>query len=125
MKVNVDPQLLPFLYRIIAAIAVLIIVAGVLSFKLANTTVDPTHPEKASSVVTTGVFAYSRNPMYVGFVLILLAIAIKMQNLSGYILVIIFIRYLHYFQILPEEKMLRKLFGQQYIDYCSDVRRWL
>lgn len=124
MTVAINQQYFAITISIIIGIAMAIIIAAVISFRQANTTVDPTAPEKSSRLVQTGIFAFSRNPMYLGFSLILLALAIYIQTLAAFILLIVFVRYLHYFQIKPEERMLSQLFGQEYIDYCKRVRRW-
>ncbi|MEW6998963.1 methyltransferase [Colwelliaceae bacterium BS250] len=125
LKFNLNWQYMPVLIYAVFGLAVLIIVAAVVSFRTAKTTVDPTHPDKASHLVNSGVFNYSRNPMYLGFSFILLAYALKLQNLAALLLVIGFVIYLHYLQIKPEEKMLKKLFGEDYLNYCQRVRRWL
>jgi protein-S-isoprenylcysteine O-methyltransferase Ste14 len=90
--------------------------SGVLTFLNAKTTVDPMKP-RASSMVTWGVYALSRNPMYLGGLIILLGWAVVL--LPGYVL------YIKRFQIAPEERVLTALFGQQYAAYQARVRRWL
>ncbi|MEZ5471464.1 MAG: isoprenylcysteine carboxylmethyltransferase family protein [Marinicella sp.] len=107
-----------------SALALLLVISGVISFRLAKTTVDPTQPEKASSVVTTGIYAYTRNPMYLGFLLMLLAFMFKLTNPITAIVLPLFVSYMNQFQIKPEEKALEKLFGQAFMSYCEKVRRW-
>lgn len=124
MVVALDPQYLGITIKVIVGLGMAIIIAAIVSFKVAKTTVDPTAPEKASTLVQSGIFNYSRNPMYLGFSLFLLALAIYTQTLAAFIVVIMFVRYLHYFQIKPEERMLTQVFGQTYVDYCQRVRRW-
>ena len=125
LEFNLNWQYMPVLIYAVFGLAVLIIVAAVVSFRTAKTTVDPTHPDKASHLVNSGIFKYSRNPMYLGFSFILLAYALKLQTLAALLLVIGFVIYLSYLQIKPEEEMLKKLFGDDYVDYCQRVRRWL
>lgn len=105
-------------------VAVFFIVAGVVSFKIARTTVDPTQPQNATSVVTTGIYRLTRNPMYLGFLLMLLAFVFKLANPTTFVVLPIFIWYLNEFQIKPEEQALNKLFGKAYTDYQQKVRRW-
>lgn len=110
---------------IIAASGVFFCVAGILSFRSAKTTVDPLHPESASSLVTTGIYRISRNPMYVGFALLLGAWAIYLASLWTLLGVAAFITYIDRFQIVPEERALSALFGIDFEQYQSNVRRWL
>lgn len=107
------------------SVALILIVAGALSFRMAKTTVDPTRPEKATSVVTTGIYAYTRNPMYLGFLLILLAYVIKLSNPITVVILPLFVWYMNQFQIKPEERALSQLFGDEYLAYCEKVRRWV
>jgi protein-S-isoprenylcysteine O-methyltransferase Ste14 len=106
-------------------LAMLLVVAGIISFRLARTTVDPTQPEKATAVVTTGVYRLTRNPMYLGFLLVLLAFVVKLANPITLIMLPLFIGYMNQFQIKPEEQALTELFGQAYEDYLKKVRRWV
>lgn len=100
-------------------------VSGVVSFKKANTTVNPTTPGASSSLVTTGIYRYSRNPMYVGFLFMLIAWGFLLSNVYAISLTFGFLLYLNQFQIKPEEKMLNDIFGPEFYDYEKRVRRWL
>ncbi len=100
-------------------------IAGLVSFRLANTTVNPSKPEQATNLVTSGVYRFSRNPMYVGFVFILLGWGIWLSSLWALLCVAGFIAYLTLFQIIPEERALTQLFGEDYIQYKNKVKRWL
>lgn len=111
--------------RAVFCVAVVFIGAGVISFKNAKTTVDPTRPEKATSMVTSGVYQVSRNPMYLGFFLILLASVIKLANPMTLMVLPLFLIYMNVFQIKPEEQALRNVFGVEYDQYCQQVRRWI
>jgi len=93
-------------------------------FKKEKTTINPIKIEKASSLVTNGIFKYSRNPMYLGMVLILISIGIKFNFHGGLLLVGFFVYFITYFQILPEEKAMLKLFGKDFINYKNKTRRW-
>lgn len=98
---------------------------AVYSFKKAKTTVDPLNPEKASQLVVQGLYKYSRNPMYVAMLFVLIAFCLRLGNLYNLVVVVIYIWFITEFQIKPEEKTLTKLFGQDYNKYISKVRRWL
>ncbi|MBM5277444.1 isoprenylcysteine carboxylmethyltransferase family protein [Vibrio parahaemolyticus] len=99
--------------------------AGVLSFKRHGTTPDPRVPEQSSALVTSSIYRCSRNPMYLGFVLLLLAQAVFLNSLWLLFLIALFVAYLQRFQILPEERAMQQLFGDSYRLYCQKVRRWI
>ncbi|SFD60024.1 methyltransferase family protein [Pseudoalteromonas denitrificans] len=100
-------------------------IAGVVSFKLAKTTVNPLKPEAASSLVSSGIYKVSRNPMYLGFVLFLIAWAVYLASFIAGLGIIVFIIYMNQFQIIPEEKALKILFSSEFEVYQLKVRRWL
>ncbi len=100
-------------------------VAGVREFRRAKTTVSPLEPGRASTVVGTGVFRATRNPMYVGMALGLAGVALWPGSLPGLLLVPAFCGYLTVFQIMPEERALLARFGAPYQAYLQRVRRWL
>ena len=100
-------------------------IMGVTQFRIAQTTPNPQALEKVSSLVTSGVYQYSRNPMYVGLVLILLGWAFYLSHLLAFVLLPIFILYMTRFQIQPEEQMMAQKFGKTYQDYLNKVRRWI
>lgn len=100
-------------------------VSGVWAFRKANTTVDPRVPEQASSLVTGGIYRYSRNPMYVGFLLVLLGWALYLANPLGLLLMPVFVLYMNRFQILPEERFMQAKFGAEFNRYKASVRRWI
>ncbi|CAM3874356.1 methyltransferase family protein [Rheinheimera salexigens] len=106
-------------------LALVIILAGVFAFKRAKTTVDPRVPEAASELVTSGIYTLTRNPMYLGFAMSLLAWAIYLSSAWSVLMIALFILYLNQFQIKAEERALTKVFGQQFIQYQAKVRRWL
>lgn len=110
---------------LVLAIGVFFSVAGVLSFRQAQTTVNPLKPETASALVRSGIYQYSRNPMYVGFALVLLAWACYLASLFALFGVLGFVLYMNRFQIRPEERALITLFGSEYQVYQTQVRRWL
>ena len=98
---------------------------GIVSFRQARTTVNPMKPDAASSLVVSGVYRLTRTPMYLGFLLILLGWAIFLSNVLAFLFLPAFVFYMNRFQIEPEEKALRSLFGPQFAAYITRVRRWL
>jgi protein-S-isoprenylcysteine O-methyltransferase Ste14 len=99
--------------------------AGMKAFRRADTTVNPLHPEKASALVTNGLFARTRNPMYLGLTIDLVAVAIFMASPAALVAVPVFMLYIYRFQIVPEERAVLQLFGEEYRQYRQRVRRWL
>jgi protein-S-isoprenylcysteine O-methyltransferase Ste14 len=99
--------------------------AGVISFRRAETTVNPLKPEAASSLVCSGIYAVSRNPMYVGFLFILVAWAVFLSSVWALLGPLAFVLYMNRFQIAPEERALSDLFGPRFEAYKTKVRRWL
>jgi protein-S-isoprenylcysteine O-methyltransferase Ste14 len=98
---------------------------GVASFRRARTTVNPLKPEKASALVMSGIYRYTRNPMYLGLLLALIGWAVFLANPLAFLFLPAFILYMNRFQIAPEERMLASMFGQEFTAYLSKVRRWL
>ena len=98
--------------------------SGVVSFRRAKTTVNPMRPDSTSSLVVAGIYKYTRNPMYLGFLLLLLGWATFLSNLAAFALLPAFVVYMNHFQIGPEERALRSLFPQEYHAYHATVRRW-
>lgn len=100
-------------------------VMGVTQFRIAQTTPNPQALEKVSSLVTSGIYQYSRNPMYLGLVLILLGWAFYLSHFLAFVLLPVFILYMTRFQIQPEEQMMARKFGKTYQAYLNKVRRWI
>lgn len=120
----------PFGGRLWLALLVLlggiaVCLAGVLSFRRARTTVNPLKPETASSLVVAGIYRHTRNPMYLGFAIVLLAWSIALASLPALLGVVAFVLYMNRFQIGPEEQALRRRFGANFDAYCRRVRRWV
>lgn len=120
----------PAVTRVSVAIAVALIGAcfaggGGISFRRAKTTSNPKKPEAASSLVTSGIYKITRNPMYVGVAIILVAWAIALSSAWALLGPPAFVLYIGRFQIAPEERALAALFGSEYAAYKSRVRRWL
>ena len=101
-----------------------ITVAGVLAFRRARTTVNPMTPGASSTVVSTGIYRLTRNPMYLGFLLALLGWCLMLGTLLALAPVAGYVAYMDRFQIGPEERALREKFGADYDAYTRRVRRW-
>jgi protein-S-isoprenylcysteine O-methyltransferase Ste14 len=99
--------------------------AGVLAFRRARTTVNPITPGNASSLVTSGVYRMSRNPMYVGLLLLLAGWAVYLSHVLAFLLLPAFVAGMTRFQIVPEERILSARFGDSFLAYTRSVRRWL
>lgn len=100
-------------------------IAAIIPFRIAKTTVNPMKPSKASQLVNTGIYKFSRNPMYLGSLVLLMALMVWLGNIINVVFLFLFIWYITRFQIKPEEKVLSTLFGEQYMLYKEQVRRWV
>ncbi|MFT4764911.1 MAG: protein-S-isoprenylcysteine O-methyltransferase Ste14 [Oleispira sp.] len=99
--------------------------AGVKEFNQQQTTVNPLDPSQSSSLVTSGIYQFTRNPMYLGMLLVLLGWADLLDTILAYSGAMIFFVYISLFQIKPEEEILTQKFGEDFLQYCKNVRRWL
>jgi protein-S-isoprenylcysteine O-methyltransferase Ste14 len=121
---------LPKLVRLLVAaalggIGIAIAIGGVMSFRRAKTTVSPLKPETSAALVSTGVYSFTRNPMYLGMVLALFAWAAYLSSVWSLVGPVFFALYITRFQIVPEERALDRLFGAPFAEYKKRVRRWL
>ncbi len=119
-----------FPYQIIISIALFIVGFAIIAFggylfKKANTTVNPVTPEKATQLVTIGLYRYSRNPMYIGFLSWLVAAAIFFGNPINLLLLPVFVVLVNKLYIVPEEEALTIIFKEDFSRYCAKVNRWL
>jgi protein-S-isoprenylcysteine O-methyltransferase Ste14 len=110
---------------LIATAAAIIGLAAVRAFHRASTTVNPLSPQGCTALVTSGVFRYSRNPMYLALLMALLGWGLYLANPLSMLLALAFVPWMNRFQIQPEERMLQRVFGQAFENYCRRVRRWL
>jgi protein-S-isoprenylcysteine O-methyltransferase Ste14 len=99
--------------------------AGVLEFRRARTTVNPLRPATASTLVTSGVYRISRNPMYAGLLVALGGWTYWLGNAAALAFLPAFVVYMNKLQIAPEERALRDRFGPVFDAYAASVRRWL
>lgn len=107
------------------ALGVLVVIQGARTFWRNKTTINPVDIESASALVTSGVFGYSRNPMYVGFTAMLVGWAVCLAAPWALVGPVAFVLFTNRFQIIPEERVMQAKFGQAYEDYRAQVRRWL
>jgi len=109
----------------LALAGLLVALAGVREFRRARTTLHPQKPEATSSVVRSGIYSRSRNPMYLGMLLVLVAWGAWLANFASLALAAALVPYLNRFQIEPEERAMARNFGADYAEYLRKVRRWL
>ena len=80
---------------------------------------------ETTALVTAGMYRYSRNPMYLGLVLLTLAATMFFGTWLGIVIIVAFIFLLNFLQIIPEEEALLDIFGEEYVEYKKKVRRWI
>jgi protein-S-isoprenylcysteine O-methyltransferase Ste14 len=100
-------------------------IPGIFAFLRGQTTLNPIKPEATSTIIKYGVYRFSRNPMYVGLLFVLIAWAVWLYNLPAFLFLPAFVLYMNRFQILPEERALQSKFGSEFNAYMMSVRRWL
>ena len=103
----------------------IVIAFAVFKFAKTKTTVDPTKPSKTSSLVISGIYRITRNPMYLGMLFLIISFTFYKLSLAGAIIIPSFIFYINKYQIEPEEYEMRKKFGENFEDYCKKVDRWI
>lgn len=121
---------LPLLARSIAFVVIALAggvtaLSGNLAFKRARTTRNPFKPQNASSLVTTGIYRVTRNPMYLGLLVVLLGWATFLCSVFALFGPVAFVAYITFLQIIPEERLLLAKFGATYSEYQAHARRWL
>ena len=121
-----------FAFAPLRIVAVLMGIAGavttglaIVSFIRAHTTLNPITPDSASSLVQSGIYRVTRNPMYLGLLFALVGWAFYLANVLTFLFLPVFLLYMNRFQIEPEERALRARFGQEFLEYTSRVRRWI
>ncbi|MEI7577427.1 MAG: isoprenylcysteine carboxylmethyltransferase family protein [Armatimonadota bacterium] len=97
---------------------------GVREFRKSKTTINPVMVDSAVVLVTSGVFRRTRNPMYLGFAVMLVGLAIALRNPLAFVGPLAFFLYINKFQIGPEERAMERRFGAAYKEYKQTVRRW-
>ncbi len=109
----------------VALAGIALIAAAMLTFRRSKTTVNPLTPAESALVVSHGVFARTRNPMYVGLAMILAGWACFLANTIAWLVLPLFVAYITRFQIIPEERILLGKFGAPFAQYLARVRRWI
>ena len=94
-------------------------------FRRNHTTINPLHPEQTSTLVTEGLYRFTRNPMYLGLLIVLTGWSIYLGNITALFVLPLFALVITYWQIVPEERVLEQKFGDHYLAYKRSVRRWL
>ena len=115
----------PAIALALVALGGAVALAGVIAFRNKRTTVNPLSPSTTTVVVSGGVYRFSRNPMYLGFLMALAGWAVYLSNIGAILLLPAFVAYLTRYQIKPEERALAAKFGGEFAQYMSRVRRWL
>ncbi len=126
---SIFPDLSNAIFNILSILLIIlgpfILISAVRSFKTHQTTINPINIDKATSLVESGTFKYSRNPMYLGMALILLSISFKFNLIGGIFFTLLFAIYITRFQIIPEEAVMEKLFSDDFQKYKSKTRMWI
>lgn len=122
---NYQLFLTPYVAGLFFLLGLFLVLSGFFHFRKAQTTIDPRRPEKTTTIVTNGIYRLSRNPMYLGFLMWLIAWAFILSNLVGFVFLPLFVFYMNRYQIIPEEKILHQQFGDIYYRYLKQVGRWL
>ena len=126
---NIFPDINNIIFYVLSLFFIIlgpfVLISAVRSFKAEQTTINPININNASSLVISGVFKYSRNPMYLGMVFILLALSFRFNLVGGILFTSIFIMYITKFQIIPEEAAMKRIFGEDFNKYKNETRRWI
>ncbi|MEN1785870.1 MAG: isoprenylcysteine carboxylmethyltransferase family protein [Bacteroidota bacterium] len=109
---------------VLMIMAIVITAIALFQFSKAKTTTDPINPDKTTSLVTEGIYRFTRNPMYLALLLVLVAFGLILGNAFNVLLAAGFVYYMNRFQIKKEEVALSNRFGKTYALYCKATRRW-
>ena len=122
-KIEIKNQIIFGSFMIINGL--IIILSAIILFKKYQTTISPLNPSNATKLITNGIYKFSRNPMYLGLLLVLLGISIILNLTGGFFFILLFISYMNLFQIIPEENAMVDLFKDEFLEYKINVRRWI
>ena len=122
-KIEISNEIIFGSFMII--IGLFIILSAIILFKKYKTTITPLNPSNATKLIVHGIYKFSRNPMYLGLLLVLSGIGIIQNPIGGLLFVPSFILYLNRFQIIPEESAMFDLFKDDFLKYKENVRRWI
>ena len=109
----------------ILSIGILILLNPVLKFKKSKTTINPIKFKKVNKLVTSGIYKYSTNPMYLGLLMIVISSSIFYLNIYSILTPLFFYLWINRFQIKREEVFLTEKFGEDYLSYKKKTRRWI
>ena len=110
---------------LILLIGMLILINPIFKFIKSKTTIDPIKFKKVNKLITSGIYKYSRNPMYLGLLMIVISTSIFYLNIFSIITPIVFVFWINRFQIKREEIFLKEKFGKEYMSYTTKTRRWI
>ena len=110
---------------LILVIGLIIIISPIVNFIKSKTTVNPVKFKNVNRLVTTGIYKHSRNPMYLGMIIIIISITVYYLNYLSVFSPLIFYIWINKFQISREEIFLEDKFGDEYLKYKSKTRRWI
>ena len=110
---------------VLTVVGIWFMVSARASLEKANTTWRPMSPGQTKSLVSSGVYRASRNPIYLGMLLVMLGFAVALSSLAALAVSAVFVLYIDRFQIQPEERALSSVLGDEYLDYRARVRRWI
>ena len=125
---KIDLINIPFQLEIsffILSLGILVFINPVLKFIKSKTTINPIQFEETNRLVTSGIFKYSRNPMYLGMLMIIISTSIFYLNIYSILTPFLFVFWINKFQIKREEAFLAEKFGKEYLSYKNKTRRWL
>ena len=122
-KIEIKNEIIFGSFMIISGL--IIILSAIILFKKYQTTITPLNPSNATKLITDGIYKFSRNPMYLGLLLVLVGISIILNLTGGFFFILLFILYMNLFQIIPEENAMVDLFKDEFLEYKKNVRRWI
>ena len=122
-KIEIKNEIIFGSFMIISGL--IIILSAIILFKKYQTTITPLNPSNATKLITDGIYKFSRNPMYLGLLLVLVGISIILSLTGGFFFILLFILYINLFQIIPEENAMVDLFKDEFLEYKKNVRRWI
>ena len=125
---KIDLILLPnqdLISFIIFLIGTLILINPIFKFIKSKTTIDPIKFKKVNKLITSGIYKYSRNPMYLGLLMIVISTSIFYLNIFSITTPFFFYFWINRFQIKREEIFLTEKFGKEYSLYKAKTRRWM
>jgi protein-S-isoprenylcysteine O-methyltransferase Ste14 len=125
---KIDPIHLPnqdLISIIILLIGLLILINPIFKFIKSKTTIDPIKFKKVNKLIISGIYKYSRNPMYLGLLMIVISTSIFFLNIFSITTPLLFYCWINRFQIKREESFLTEKFGEEYISYKIKTRRWI